>query len=836
MNLKYFLLFTIALAGQFSKGRELYAAPKNEPVKTNHEGSLLGDFSTIDYTDERDSDSSDIAETSDEGGIKEISASDESEPASEIEDKVTERAEHNPDAEELGMPAGTEADMIYIDDEGNVLREISKFPEDYEEIQDVSAMEAEVLTDAYTENRELEAANSQLEKQDEDLHKALDYQTQELDKIVQEDGETIERLKRDLHDMEAYNNHLQNVDTSEREDDDVDYEMEAHTNMVYVIGIGFLFLIMTGCRSFIGIKVDEVLDPALYDLFVNVAILSVLAVLSAIFDYFDVFEGSHLNMRLILLGNALFILIWFFCGMWLIVSAQSITRAWADMEDRCTDLESLEKEYAIVYQAYCNGDLSKRTLRREHKYIEYAMMRQEFICPTFLPPMAESFLRNDFDFGEYLSRCICDSLCQFFHFTWFSYLFVMLGVCMWRVVIYNGEMALYITFGAFPAVMILCLFLIIHKMNNIYYGLVAFSADPDEIHFPYEHFQQDPLNNIDKIKQPPYLEGKIPSREKTENLVNLCGKRSHPLEMSYAYMFEDRLPNRHEVMFWFDSAGPKFISNILQGFAVLLTLWVVVILLYYIGFFRDAIDYFTILTIGIAFILVGAILWYLIPDSLRLLTIVSNIGMMKNRQIISDTVISEKTHRSQNNIRIYRQLKLFRREAVQAMHPGAEQRERLDRNIEKLVMEAFKLNCEEGTDFLKLDRLEDALHMCGATLEEDEMRVFANECTDKRTKRIHLNQFLEAVECFTHDVGIAPQKLVKMVMRNYFKEKYPGINLEFVGLNDLSRFFDDHHRHLLQRDVIDFLHEAKYLTNKDKDLSVDEVASLIRDDVEMFPK
>jgi len=73
------------------------------------------------------------------------------------------------------------------------------------------------------------------------------------------------------------------------------------------------------------------------------------------------------------------------------------------------------------------------------------------------------------------------------------------------------------------------------------------------------------------------------------------------------------------------------------------------------------------------------------------------------------------------------------------MHPGAEQRERLDRNIEKLVMEAFKLNCEEGTDFLKLDRLEDALHMCGATLEEDEMRVFANECTDKRTKRIHLN-------------------------------------------------------------------------------------------------
>lgn len=75
-----------------------------------------------------------------------------------------------------------------------------------------------------------------------------------------------------------------------------------------------------------------------------------------------------------------------------------------------------------------------------------------------------------------------------------------------------------------------------------------------------------------------------------------------------------------------------------------------------------------------------------------------------------------------------------------------------------------------------------------------------------------------------------------MVLRNYFKEKWPGINLEYIGLNDLSRFFDEYHRHLLQRDVIDFLHEAKYLTNKDKELNVDEVASLIRDDVEMFPK
>ena len=219
------------------------------------------------------------------------------------------------------MPYGTIADMTYTDEDGNVLREISKFPPEDEEQVDPSEVEAENLTDTYNENRKLKTENQKFDDEDAQLEKALDFQKEELDNIVAEDGETIERLKRNLHDMEAYNNHLQNEDDSGSDDKDTDYEMEAHTNMVYVIGIGFLFLIMTGCRNFIGIKVDEVLDPALYDLFVNVVILSVIAVLSAILDYFDVFEGAHLDMKLILLGNALFILIWFFCGIWLIVSA-----------------------------------------------------------------------------------------------------------------------------------------------------------------------------------------------------------------------------------------------------------------------------------------------------------------------------------------------------------------------------------------------------------------------------------------------------------------------------------------------------------------------------------
>lgn len=37
-------------------------------------------------------------------------------------------------------------------------------------------------------------------------------------------------------------------------------------------------------------------------------------------------------------------------------------------------------------------------------------MRDEFIAPTFLPVVSESFLREDFNFSEYLGKCLAKSL------------------------------------------------------------------------------------------------------------------------------------------------------------------------------------------------------------------------------------------------------------------------------------------------------------------------------------------------------------------------------------------------------------------------------------------
>ena len=42
--------------------------------------------------------------------------------------------------------------------------------------------------------------------------------------------------------------------------------------------------------------------------------------------------------------------------------------------------------------------------------LSYLIMRELFISPTYLPAVGETFLRDDFDFAEYLTLCLEKSL------------------------------------------------------------------------------------------------------------------------------------------------------------------------------------------------------------------------------------------------------------------------------------------------------------------------------------------------------------------------------------------------------------------------------------------
>ena len=53
---------------------------------------------------------------------------------------------------------------------------------------------------------------------------------------------------------------------------------------------------------------------------------------------------------------------------------------------------------------------------------------------------------------------------------------------------------------------------------------------------------------------------------------------------------------------------------------------------------------------------------------------------------------------------------------------------------------------------------------------------------------------------------------------------------------DIKAFLEKFAWHVNEDDIGEILHEVRYLLNKDSQISIEELASLIRDDVEMFPK
>jgi hypothetical protein len=82
---------------------------------------------------------------------------------------------------------------------------------------------------------------------------------------------------------------------------------------------------------------------------------------------------------------------------------------------------------------------------------------------------------------------------------------------------------------------------------------------------------------------------------------------------------------------------------------------------------------------------------------------------------------------------------------------------------------------------------------------------------------------------------LPPQSVVTTVLREYLKET-GAENLDEISFYELTQFLNKHHLHLCRDDVYDFIQEVPYLANHHYTLKVDEIASLIRDDVEMFPR
>ena len=106
----------------------------------------------------------------------------------------------------------------------------------------------------------------------------------------------------------------------ESKEDDEDFILEASLALAYVAGIGSLFLILHGVRFCIGNNMDDNIKPALMCLLKDISLLAMLSILTAVLNWLDIFDESQINFHIIFVGIALFILIWFSLGMWMVLA------------------------------------------------------------------------------------------------------------------------------------------------------------------------------------------------------------------------------------------------------------------------------------------------------------------------------------------------------------------------------------------------------------------------------------------------------------------------------------------------------------------------------------
>jgi hypothetical protein len=520
---------------------------------------------------------------------------------------------------------------------------------------------------------------------------------------------------------------LVRISTGSSDDDNGD-DLEASTDMVYVVALALIFLLLSTMRVWLGHHIDTYLTPTIYTLFFDISLLALLAIVTGIINHMDWFDRDKISLKRIMYGLGLFIVFWFLLGLWLVLSAQSMTRRWFKAESECVDLRRVSQNYEDAYLEYYAEEgpqISYRQFASAQSAMQYAVMRQEFICPTYLPYTTEMFLRNDFNLAEYLSKCFAEVIERGMQLSGIGFAVLLLCVGTWRLIIYFGFKTELTLFIIIPIVSIFLCLLVLEKLKSVYFQLVPEVLDPHEFHLPADNFSRNPMMNVDKVPIPPYLVGSLEILQSPDNPYTCCGIRTNPLKLTCAYIFIGKYPNRHELLYWFDSYGPQFLLGLLQGVALILTFWMVVILIYYVPMLFDELAVW-----GIMAAVAAVLIWmfeamYLLPEGLRFLTLTSRIEQMKDRRKVDEVITSSRSQRSLKTVQLYRQIKLIYREMSRDEGKADFQGDApLPETMEQHIQEVFNLTCDPVTQLLEVPQLSDALELCGIKATNDELRVF----------------------------------------------------------------------------------------------------------------
>ncbi|OMJ77190.1 hypothetical protein SteCoe_23265 [Stentor coeruleus] len=759
-------------------------------VVSQESGSILDSISEVEII-ESDVSEEEVTESEDTDSSGEP-LTDSATEESTGSDEITDIATIDEEADSAVVPIGDAS----LEEEDVELDEESGDTEDNGE-------EVDPIEEMTEENSNLESENSELESElAEVLEQLIAYRISEAEKLKQyaKEMELLADYNNLILDepepLEVEGTGTKTETEEDDDDDDSDEELETSMAMIAVVGLGFLFLLLHSLRglwlSFMGSE----LNLGVYTLLIDTTILVMIWCIIAFLEYLDVFD---FDFSTILVGLVLFTTFWLLLGLWLLFLSHSQSQSWKRMENM------------VVIPEGRTPDLD-----------DYSMMRQLFISPVYTAPTTESQLRPNFNMACYLSRSLGDIIHNTYHITWVGYSFIIISIIIWRIVAFQTYFIEIIFLWSLPGFIFLAVLILLMKLKYIYSSLIPEKLTGELKISMMKHLTDDDIRAA--IPKPMYLKGKIP--EDPEHGFICC--KINPFKMTCAYLFLSRYPNRHELLFWFDSYGPNFLCILTQSLVVLHSFWMTGILLYYFSIFVDEVD-----DLGIYLVVLALVIWlvtgfYLMPKLFVYLTLTTKIELMKDRKIIEEVADESRKSAIMTTIKIYRQMKMIYREKKGNDSEG-EQKAPILHFMRKIAEEVFFLVAGQRKT-IYVTEIDEVLRLIGVRLNEDELRLFAKECSPNKENFIFISGFMIAIERILYGYDMNPHEIVRFVLKDHFGKK------KKLTVADLNDFFNEWSWHFNEENMKEFLLESQSLADEAGFFKNEEIANMIRINVESNPK
>lgn len=606
---------------------------------------------------------------------------------------------------------------------------------------------------------------------------ALAEFNEEVVEIIKEDEkkEALELAEAQEEAQEEAENENIEETQDDDEDEDVDEELEESHGFLYALGLAFLFILLFTVKKASNSLVYSAFVKAIYSLLISFTILAVVVAALTIVKYADFIEDNHLYFDSLYQGCMLFTIIWFGLGIWLVFICQAISIKWEKFEDQL-----------------CNKEVPEQSL-------EFAIMRKLFIVNPYVPIASEYALRPDFNFAEYLKRCMGKVLMRIFTFSWLSFLFIVGFVIIWRVILYQSDLFQLVSIWLIPYAFIFISFQSVWKCRKISSLLIPETGEGLAVEYDY-------LANCD-VPVPLYLGGRIPPPGGDFSLGSI-----YLLKCTCSYIFLGTYPNRHQLLFWFDCFGVKFMGSLLQTVCIAVCLWFTLTILYYFSELFDVnkdLNIALCVSCGIALaVLVG----YFIPVWIKLFAVVSNIEMMKDKEIIKEVVEDTQGARMLRNWRLFVQFRSLWRDMQRRQ--DIEKVEKLPKVAKKIIKEAFGLSTLYG--YLHYTQVREVLKRVGLEMDDDQFRVFLKDCELDDEDKVSYKNFTQGLKRLLQDTKVNPKLIVSTVLKQNFKHKK-------VDPKNISEFLEKNKWFMQDADIRDFLIDLHFNLDENNQVDIDTI-------------